>query len=269
MGVEELRSIDTSGIEVDDDDQVMPSISVGGKEEKDLLAQLEGKLEGENKGASETLKLICLRGRKYDVDRAAAIVPRVAALLEKFKVTEETQEDLSTNLRSGKLTMPGTADEKGRAIIWVRLRFHDPKAQSAEAFGRMMVRIFTTALENPETARNGVCVVQDMSHVGIKNFDPKAFKMLAQEVFANLPIRIGKVCIYNPPFIIGRVILPIVFSIMPKKLKARLTIVNGEDQEALHKLVPPASLPEELGGTLKFDIEQFAATVEKKELKAR
>ena len=60
---------------------------------------------------------------------------------------------------------------------------------------------------------------------------------------------------YNPPFIMGRVVLPIVLSLMSRKLRARFAVVNGANVRALRQKFPLFDLPTQYGGTFAFDAE--------------
>lgn len=51
------------------------------------------------------------------------MVPQCAALMDELQIGR-VNDEFTTDLRSRKLTTTGARDERGRAIIWVRLRFH-------------------------------------------------------------------------------------------------------------------------------------------------
>ena len=76
----QLKGINTEGIEVDEE-QVPPSIAAESKEEAEELAKMEALVQAagvaEVIGADKATKLLCLRGRKYDAERAAALLPKL------------------------------------------------------------------------------------------------------------------------------------------------------------------------------------------------
>jgi hypothetical protein len=89
--------------------------------------------------------------------------------------------------------------------------------------------------------------------------DPSAIKKIMGEVLPRLPIRVGRICIFNPPWFIGHIILPIAMVFMSKKLKSRLKVLNSSKPEVLHEYMPPTSLAADHGGSLPFDANEWSA----------
>ena len=77
----------------------------------------------------------------------------------------------------------------------------------------------------------------------------------------NLPVRVGRIVLFNPPWIVGHIVLPIVLTFMSPKLKARIAVVNGAKPEPIFEYVSPAALPTELGGAVRVDAEKIVASV--------
>ena len=113
------------------------------------------------------------------------MVPQCAALMDELQIGS-VNDEFTTDLRSRKLTTTGARDERGRAIIWVRLRFHQvcavpaarqalgararcqacargvqPKESSPARVAKLLATIALRELEDAETARCGVCVLQE------------------------------------------------------------------------------------------------------------
>ena len=86
-----------------------------------------------------------------------------------------------------------------------------------------------------------------------KNLDVNAAQTIMGKVFPRLPIRVGRICIFNPPWIVGHVLLPVLLTFMSKKLRGRVVILNGHKLPTLDPYVPPASRPAELGGSFPLD----------------
>lgn len=80
-------------------------------------------------------------------------------------------------------------------------------------------------------------------------------------VIPHLPVRVGRICVFNPPWIVGKVLLPFVLTFMSRKLKNRIVIIKGEEPENLLEHIPATALPTELGGQLQFDAQAWADTV--------
>jgi len=257
----EMKGFDTSKVAVDDDQEV-PTIAAGSAEEREALEAMEALLpDGPPKTASAEMKLLCLRGRKYDPARAAALMPDLINLIEELDLRSPSAQ-LKADLASGKVVVTGAKDEMNRAVVWLRLRFHDPKQCGPRDMGRLFATVILHALRDENTARCGIVILQDFTGVGMKNIDPKTGKYLFGECFPRLPVRIGRACIFNPPWFIGKVVLPVVKAFMSPKLKSRLVIVNGSKPAGLAAILPPTSLTEELGGSFPFDLASWAASLE-------
>lgn len=215
----ELKGLDTSGVEVDDE-QTPPTFDADSAEETALLQQMEAKLDGEAASASREHKLMCLRGRKYDVDRAAELLPNFLALMQEFGPGTGDSAQLKDDLKSRKFVNTGGRDIAGRAMILLRFRHHDPKKSKANDMARLVVLVMLEVLTgNPDAQRVGIAILNDVSGVGLKNVDPAVPKLMFSKVFPRLPIRIGRICIFNPPWFFGHVLLPIVMFFMSPKLK--------------------------------------------------
>ena len=106
-------------------------------------------------------------------------------------------------------------------------------------------------------ARAKNCAV---SGVKLKNLDPSAVKFIMGTVLPAMPVRVGRICLFNPPWIIGNIIFPIAINFMSKKLRGRIANLTGDFRFAkLHEYVPPAQLAAEHQGTMPFDGEAWAA----------
>ncbi len=131
-----LKGLDTSQVEVDDE-QAPPAFAADSPEEAARLAELEAEIARSGVAARwqafsaasgyGELPLWCLRGRKYDVARAAELLPRLMDLIEELEIGGGDQERIMSDLQTLKFVALGTKDAHGRAILWLRMRFHDPK----------------------------------------------------------------------------------------------------------------------------------------------
>jgi hypothetical protein len=250
-----------------DEEQVAPTIAVDSAEEAAELAKMEAALatagDAEAIAADKTLKLICLRGRKYDAERAAELLPNLLALKKEFGIDGPASEQLLEDIQSAKMVNLGSRDAGGRGVIWLRLRNHDPKKSKAEDMARLIGTLMLTELQDPGVQRMGMAIINDLTGVKIKNIDPAAPKMIMTKVFPRLPIRVGKIVLFNPPWVIGNIILPIVMTFMSKKLKSRITVIKGNHPEELRAVFEEGMLPAELGGTYAFDEAKWAEATTK------
>lgn len=261
-----LAGIDASGVEVDDD-QEMPPIEVGTAEEAAALAQMDALLPDELK--QNAGRIMCLRARKYDAARAAELLPKFVAVQRELGFGEgepagPRSARLEADIACGKFVVTGFKDHKGRAICTLRLRFHNPKESKAEDMARLIGSSLLYALRDPEVQRRGVVLHNDVSELGLKNVDPMVPKLLFTKVFPSMPMRLGRIVAYNPPWFVLKVMLPVMRKVLPKKLVQRLFVLDGRDNAELLKHFPPASLADEYGGTAGvIDVGAFAANMAK------
>ena len=254
-----MKGIDTSGVEVDDD-QEEPTIAVGSSEEKEALKQMQALLADDLKALPEATQLMCLRGRKYDPARGAETLQKLQALKLSLKWDDPTPQ-LAKDLASGKIVSTGSHDEKGRAVVWLRLRYHNPKESQPEDMGRAIATVMLKACENVDTQRNGIVLINDVTGIGLKNISPPAAKFVFGTVLPSLPIRVSRICLVRPPWFVTKVLFPIVSNFMSKKLKARILLCP--EPEMLLEVLPKDRIPTELDGTFPFSMEEFAARLQK------
>jgi len=256
-----MKDVDTSKIEVDEE-QTPPAVEAGSAEEEALLEKMEDLVkesgDAEAMAADKGTKLMCLRGRKYEPARGAEVLYAMLALKKEAAIGTPADDVLTEDIKSNKIMNIGSRDRDGRAVLWIRLRFHNPKRSAAPNMVRFVTTVMLSALRDAETQRKGITVVQDMSGLKLSNLDPATAKALFGKIFPALPIRVGRIVIFNPPWILGHVILPFVFNFLSKKLRNRIKVINGFKPEALAEFVDQSSLPAELSGTFALDEAKWA-----------
>ena len=250
------QNIDTSRVEVDDEDQLPPKVQAGSQEELKLLREMDALLPDPAKSAPTEFKLMSLRGRKYDPVRAAKLFPDFLDLMQEFDV-EHMSPELARDLKTCKIRILGTKDSRGRLLINIRLRLHNPKECPAKQMARLISFVLFRALKDVDVQRHGVCILQDFTGIGLKNLDPSVFKYVTGSVLPRIPIRVYRVVIFNPPFIFGKIVLPIIFSFLSSKLKSRLKVVNSDNVTKIHSIYPPEMLSQHYQGTVAFDEEEW------------
>jgi len=258
-----FKGLDTSGVEVDEE-QEPPLHEVGSPGEDEALAKMEALVVegGDAKAiaADKFTKLLCLRGRKYDPEAGAKVLSKLLALKEELGIGDPAHtEQITKDMQSKKLIATGAKDPAGRVIMWLRLRYHNPKESKPVDMARMVTTIMLDALKDPDAQRCGLVMLGDLNGIGLKNIDPGVPKMLMGKVFPCLPIRIGRFCIFNPPWIFGHILLPIVLALMSKKLRGRIVLINGHHPEKLLPYIPKDSLPAALDGNLAIDEDKKQA----------
>jgi len=245
-----LKTLSAIAVDTDEEgEQTPPTVAAGSPEEAALLAQLEAQLAAvASDGAavqsapvaiSHDVKLMSLRGRKYDVERAAAIAPQLQALVDGLEsalksgdaeVVQRNREQLVADLRAQKIINTGAKDAHGRAVIWLRLRFHDPKTCGADDLARLNAYVLLHMLRDAGVQRRGIVVIHDCTDVGWTNLEFGAFKAIVTTVLPRLPIRIAGVGVLRAPFFLSNVVLPLILRLVTVKLRKRIVVAKEVDQ---------------------------------------
>ena len=165
-----------------------------------------------------------LRARKWDVEKSMGMLLQALDWRDQRRVDETivkdgedvalkdvlTKDDVGFMMqyRSGKAFVRGH-DMAGRPIYCIRVKLHDPKAQSGdamEAFTLHNVESIRTMLKDP---LDKVCLLFDMTGFGLKNMDFHVVRFLVQVFEARYPESLGVVLIHNAPFVFsGKYSLP-------------------------------------------------------------
>mmetsp|Transcript_1439 Transcript_1439/g.4181 ORF Transcript_1439/g.4181 Transcript_1439/m.4181 type:complete len:308 (+) Transcript_1439:209-1132(+) len=251
----------TAGMFVDED--VGFRVDIGSAEERELLEALRARLKANPPPAppSESLLQRCLRGRKFDVEKAARAVSDYQELLKELGLDGDggvlpganaSEDRLRAHARLGFMNITGGEDLHGRSLIWIRLARHDPKVYSALDVARLIAHSLDGLLStNARAQTRGVLLMLDMTGASIGNMDFGIPRLVLTSVLPRLPVRVGHVVGVNPllPF---RVVFPIAQALMKPKMKARIRLVQVTSEAApgaLREFFDPAQLPPELGGT--------------------
>ena len=73
----------------------------------------------------------------------------------------------------------------------------------------------------------------------------------AAHVLGRLPVRVGRIVVFHPPFIVGRILLPLMINFIIPKLKKRMSVINGGKIVAIHEFIHKEALFAEYDGTLR------------------
>jgi hypothetical protein len=261
--VRELKSgtVDTSDVMIEDDDQqAAPTIAADSAEEREALLAMEACLGDVSATAPEQAKLMCLRGRKYDPQRAAELLPKFLELCNELGlrqsgdhvISAEDAAQLRKDFATTKMLVPGGKDALGRAVLIMRLRYNEPKETNPEAMGRMIACAMLCVLQDVDVQRMGVVILNDAREIGFRNMDPRVPKFIFGKVLGRLPVRVGRIVVFHPPFIVGRILLPLMINFIIPKLKKRMSVINGGKIVAIHEFIHKEALFAEYDGTLEF-----------------
>ncbi|KAL2194761.1 CRAL-TRIO domain-containing protein [Corynascus similis CBS 632.67] len=187
----------------------------------------------------DVLVLRFLRARKWDVDRAMAML--VSAInwrheqgLEAGVIRRGDSIGLAANksalsaddksfmaqYRSGKAYVRGH-DREGRPVFIIKVRLHDPKLQSPESMEMFVLHNIETIRTTLRHPREKSCLIFDLTGFGLKNMDFHVVKFLVQVFEARYPEYLGVVLVHNAPFIfwgVWRVIKPWLDPVIASKI---------------------------------------------------
>ncbi|KAK5070502.1 phosphatidylinositol transfer protein csr1 [Lithohypha guttulata] len=229
----------------------------------------------------DTLLLRFLRARKWDVQRALAMLVSTmhwrrtemhvdddvmfygegGALKDSQSSDPNVKRegaDFLQQLRLGKSFLHGV-DKEGRPLCFVRVRLHRGGEQSERAMERYTVYVIETcrlALTPPvETAT----VMFDMTNFTMANMDYTPVKFMIKCFEANYPESLGCILIHKAPWIFQGV-WKIIRGWLDPVVAAKVHFTNGLDD--LSQYVPKSQIIKELGGTEDWEYKYIEPLVD-------
>jgi len=202
------------------------------------------------------LAVATLRYRHYDMKSATERLLnfldwRIKNSVVNQDITKDTK--VQTQLREKVTRILPTRDKAGRAIMVINFRKHDPRKYTAQDTVKCVHWLILNSLKtDPKLQKNGFVTVNDMIGTTHQNLDiniPRTLLPLFSKVF---PVRIGGVYIVNPTAML-QVVVPLAQRLSPKL--AKRIHIYGTNKEKLLRNFDKDALPEELGGTFKFDYD--------------
>jgi len=116
-----------------------------------------------------------------------------------------------------------------------------------------MVAFVEATLQCSLVQERGLSVVMLASDLGWRNFDPNLEKFFIDTIQSKVPIKLTRMLIVEPGFIL-RLILKIVLPWMKPKMRKRVQLVYSMDE--FEELVDLQHVPESFGGKLDIDVNQ-------------
>jgi hypothetical protein len=109
--------------------------------------------------------------------------------------------DFLTQYRSGISYVRG-GDREGRSVYIVKVRLHDPKAQSHEAMEQYVLHTVESlrilARQPPD---DKACLIFDMTGFGMRNANLPLTRFLIEVFEARYPETLGAALVHNAPFV--------------------------------------------------------------------
>ncbi|KAK8116170.1 hypothetical protein PG984_012672 [Apiospora sp. TS-2023a] len=217
----------------------------------------------------DALLLRFLRARKWDVEKAVAML--LATLHWRLKVVHVEQvlreaealareQELSSSataedqkrgkefmfqMRAGKCVVRGV-DKSGRPVCIVRVRQHFSRDQSEEVLKRWVVYIIETARLAFTPPCDTAAVIFDLTGFGLGNLDYVPVKFIIQCFEANYPEMLGKVIVHKAPFFFPGIWKLVSTWIADPVIASKICFTTNTKELGQH--VDQERLPKELGG---------------------
>ncbi|CRL08119.1 CLUMA_CG020881, isoform A [Clunio marinus] len=197
--------------------------------------------------------ILYLSARKFDLQKAILLYEANISTREReglFGINTNA-DPLRSELATGKFTVLSSRDVSGAAISIFTARLHYPHQVTHKTTLQGIVYQLDAALKSPNTQRNGLVFIYDMSGSKYSNFDYDLSQKILNMLKGCYPAKLKKVLIVTAPLWF-KAPFKILRLFVREKLRDRVFIVSVP-QLNLH--FPKESLPINLGGTL--EVEHF------------
>jgi hypothetical protein len=212
------------------------------------------------------VEFICSASLRYaygDVNKAGERVHnylkwRVEYLGSLEPQTMSNCPEIQQGIRMNALSLVENIDGEGRAALIIRLRNTDPANFTALSVLKVWHYFVMTALQNPLTQAKGFYFIGDGMDAGFSNLDSRVPKSIMAAVSKNVPIRMYKVLMVRPMWIL-HLVLPILRLFLSQKLQERIIIVGNDPALLKDYGVNMALLPDNLSGTCESGLDAHVA----------
>jgi len=242
-------------------EKTKPVIEIGSPEEAALIEEISANFPDELQENSRLVKFMAacsLRNRYYDMESS---LKRLGKYLQWRKQTfgdykDQTIEDnklLSEQVRAGLVYVSPTHMPSGAALVFIRMRHHDPKEFDHHATLRYWhYMIMTSLIKDPTLAVRGFVFVNNSEGASMANTDIQVPRVISSALTKCMPIRVNSVNLVNPPWVF-RLIIPVFKALFPAKLAERINVTLDVNELPTMLSVPQEVLPTELGGQVEVD----------------
>lgn len=164
---------------------------------------------------------------------------------------KEYGDDFTLQLTSGKHFFHG-CDRWNRPICIVRVRLHEPGAQSQKALNDYVVHCIETVRLLQVAPVDSLVIVFDMTSYTVSNWEFPPIKFIIDCFQKNYPESLGAMIYYNAPWIFAGM-WKIIQGILDPVVAAKVHFMTGAT--ALEEIIPRERILKELGGEEDWDYE--------------
>jgi len=164
----------------------------------------------------DVMVLRFLRARKWDVENATAMMLSVINWRGEQRLDDELirqgdsvglaplptvdEHGFIAQYRSGKAYVRG-ADREHRPVLIIKVRLHDPKAQSPESMEMFILHKIETIRTTIRHPQETSCLIFDLTGFALRNMDTHVVKFMVQVFEARYPEHLGVLLVHNAPFV--------------------------------------------------------------------
>jgi hypothetical protein len=165
-------------------------------------------------------------------------------------------EDDTVALSYGFLSLTGTKDVSGRAIVFLQPAKMDKTKYPRKSMCRALWYVAHAALEDERTQRRGVVICVYPVGAKISQMDRALIQMHVDSIKSCLPLRLSGIHLCHPPIFL-QLVLPVFQWFMGPRMRHRLRVHAGSKEKVLQRLerfgLLKESIPVELGGDAVLD----------------
>eukprot|EP00388_Colpodella_angusta_P046735 GDKK01070432.1.p1 GENE.GDKK01070432.1~~GDKK01070432.1.p1 ORF type:complete len:281 (-),score=17.24 GDKK01070432.1:122-964(-) len=165
----------------------------------------------------------------------------------------EEDATLRDQIRAGLLYLCPTKLPNGAALIFIRMRHHNPtdfNSHTTMQYWHYM--IMTSLIKDPLLAIHGFVFVNNFEGATLANTDIKVPTSISSALNKCMPVRVNSINFVNPPWVI-RMVIPVVKTVLSAKLASRLNVILDAAELPEVLSIAQEDLPTELGGQVEVD----------------
>ena len=239
-------------------------IKIGSSEESKLVEELCKSFPEAMEENSRMVKFLAecsLRNRDYNMESANK---RLGKYISWRKDTFghlsdqsiENNDILKAQIQAGLIYTCPTKLPNGTALLFVRMRHHDPSTFDAiTTLKYWHYMILCSLIKDPSLASTGFVFVNNFDGASLSNTDINLPRIISAALNKCMPIRVSSISLVNPPWVL-RMVIPIFKSVLSAKLSERVNVVPTNDELPAVLDIPQELLPTELGGQVEVSSKE-------------
>ena len=171
--------------------------------------------------------------------------------------------DDSVALGLGFMKVLPDKDPLGRGILFMDPSVQDKTLYERKSMARSVWYVIHAALEEESAQQKGCVVVGYTRNAHLSQVDRGLIKMNIESMNGCLPLRLSAFHVCHPPTFFQLVIFPIVKLFAGERMRKRVKVHAGKDENVLKKLekygLTNDKVPTVLGGTVELDHKNWLA----------